>query len=75
MNQIKNIIDVIIIFMVVSIIVAAFLMIIVQGIDRSDRSDCLKWQHEATQYKHFYLTEWQANQCDSLHIKINAPTT
>lgn len=56
-------------------VLAAGIMIAaaVYGAGKSDRVDCIKWQHEAQQYPGFYLTTWQKQQCDYWNIKVAAP--
>ena len=43
------------------------------GWNREERVECLTWQQQATQFKGFYLTHWQAEQCAAHDIVINAP--
>jgi len=60
------------------IIVTTFLIgmltaIVIVGISRNERVECLKWQRHSEQFVGFYLTEWQKAQCDYHGIEINAP--
>jgi hypothetical protein len=41
------------------------------GVDRQEKSECLKWQDEATKYPDYYLTAWQKEQCDHWGIQID----
>lgn len=43
------------------------------SLDKNAKVDCLHWQQEAQNYQGFYLTHWQAEQCKSVNIIINAP--
>ena len=43
------------------------------AIERHEQFECYKWQAEANSYPNFYLTQWQAEQCQRWHIKIDAP--
>lgn len=44
-----------------------------EGLNRSERLECLAWRNYSQQYAGFYLTEWQADQCLAHDITINAP--
>ena len=60
----------------IAIIILIFvLFVFVAGIaiDKSARIDCLHWQQEAQNYQGFYLTRWQAEQCKSVKVEVNAP--
>lgn len=55
---------------------ALFVLLIIATISSMDKSakiDCPHWQNQATQYSGFYLTKWQAEQCKSVNIIVNAP--
>ena len=43
------------------------------GINKQERAECLQWQKQAEVYQDFYLTAWQAEQCQARGIIINAP--
>lgn len=45
----------------------------VVGINRSEIVECNTWAAQAQQFKGFYLTHWQAEQCEAHHITVNAP--
>ena len=57
------------------IILILFLFVFVVGvaINKSARVECLHWQQEAQNYQGFYLTRWQAEQCKSVKVEVNAP--
>jgi len=53
-------------------------MLIAHSFNLSEKSECLKWQAQAEEYRQgkkdlFYLTQWQADQCEAHGILINAP--
>lgn len=52
--------------------IGLFQMLII-GLDRSARSECYKWQEQALQYRGFYLTKSEAEQCNEFNIKVEAP--
>lgn len=54
-------------------VVILFVFVLIQSADRSARSECLKWADMAKEYKGFYLTPAEAEQCSYYHIEINAP--
>lgn len=54
-------------------IIAGFAAVSVIASDRSDRTDCLSWQLDATVYQHYFISQWQKDQCDYWNIEINAP--
>lgn len=53
--------------------ITVFFAAVVVGIDRSAKAECLKWQGDAEKYEKYYIVEWQAEQCQSYDIIINAP--
>ena len=42
------------------------------GIEKTEKAECLKWQHQAKDYPLFYLTKAQVEQCQALKIDITA---
>jgi len=59
------------ILFIISILLFVWVMAI--GLERQDRSDCLKWQDEADEIGDLYfITEDQKMQCDYFNIDINA---
>lgn len=68
-NPIENLIAIII--GIAAIILLAFMF--VKGMDKQAEADCIKWQQEATEYVGYYLTEWQAAQCEHYQITVDAP--
>jgi hypothetical protein len=43
------------------------------GMDRNEVHECLKWQQQSFEYEGtFYLTKWQAMQCQSWNVVIDA---
>ena len=43
------------------------------GLNKSEQIECEKWQREASEYREYYLLEWQAEQCAVHGIEVNAP--
>jgi len=41
------------------------------AIDRNARAECLTWQSQAKQFSNYYLTEWQANQCQAVGVSLD----
>ena len=52
------------------ILTAAALM---YGINKQEAVECNEWAMQATQFKGYYITQWQADQCADHHITVNAP--
>ena len=50
------------------------LVVLNTGIVKSEKNECYKWQEQAESYKDFYLLGWEAEQCRTLNIKVDAPT-
>lgn len=50
-----------------------FAAALMYGTDKQEIVDCNTWAEQATQYKDFYITHWQSEQCLSHHITVNAP--
>ena len=40
------------------------------GVNRAERAECIKWQEQARQFAGFYLTSWQAAQCEHHGINV-----
>jgi len=58
---------------ITSALTAGLVVALSHALDKQAYIDCLKWQEQAEQYPNFYLAEWQAKQCRSLQVEINAP--
>lgn len=43
------------------------------GFNKQEIVECNTWAEQAAQYPHYYITHWQAEQCTSHHVTINAP--
>jgi len=41
-----------------------------EGIDKTERVECYKWQRYAKEFPNFYLTDWQKAQCDAHGIRV-----
>jgi surface antigen len=64
------------IIFVLVIIVAICLIVkaLDYGVGLTEQGECLKWQKEAVEYApHYYLVEWQKQQCEHYGITIDAP--
>lgn len=51
----------------------AFVAALMYGSNKQEIVDCNTWAEQATQYQGFYITHWQAEQCEAHHITVNAP--
>lgn len=40
------------------------------GIEKTERAECLKWKEEALTLQGYYLEQWQKDQCDARGITI-----
>lgn len=54
---------------VVLLLVGAFVV----GESRTEIVECNTWAAQAKEFKNFYLTHWQADQCAAHNIVVNAP--
>jgi hypothetical protein len=52
------------------ILAIVFLSIITYGINKNEKVECFRWQKQAGEYKDFYLTDWQEEQCIFHNIAI-----
>ena len=43
------------------------------GVEKQEKSECLKFQDQALNFPNFYLTQHEKDQCDRWEIKIDAP--
>ncbi len=62
----------------ITIVIGLFagLIIVIGGyltMDSSEIKECQTWRGYATTLTDFYITKWQADQCEYHGIKINAP--
>ncbi len=54
----------------VAVMLVVFFYFLKVGIEKTEEVECLKWQVQAKEYPLFYLTKWQAEQCQALKIDI-----
>lgn len=40
------------------------------GVNKAERAECYRWQEQARQFAGFYLTIWQAAQCEHHGINV-----
>jgi len=57
-------------FLLLKFAIVPFLSYVV---DANAEVECLKLQSYSEDYASFYLTEWEAEMCDSIGIEIDAP--
>lgn len=70
-EDLKNMAWLIVIFVVAMVFLGWAVWI---GVNRHERYECAKWRNEAEFYRPlYYITEWQAKQCDAHGIEIGAP--
>lgn len=65
--------DKIIAGVILGLTAGAMLAIFTIGLGSSEKNECVKWREQSKQYKEFYLTKWQKDQCDHYNISIDAP--
>jgi len=46
---------------------------VMMGISRAEKIECRTWQKEAQEIQGYWLTQWQADQCQAHGIKVEAP--
>lgn len=51
----------------------AFAAALNAGLNKQEEVDCYTWQKQAKEYQNFYLTTWQAEQCEAHGIEVDAP--
>jgi hypothetical protein len=42
------------------------------GVDKNEQYECYRWQEQSWKFNQFYITKWQALQCQHWNIEINA---
>lgn len=47
--------------------------IILGGLEKSEKTDCLRWQSEAKEFQSYFIKDWQKTECDQYGITIDAP--
>ena len=65
-------------FMIKSIILSAFiiaalLLLFSKAVSKQERLECQQWQAQAEQFPSYYLTRWQAEQCQHYGVEIDSP--
>jgi hypothetical protein len=50
---------------------ALFIWGMEQGFDRQEVVECNQWKAQAAEFENFYLTGWQADQCEAHGITID----
>lgn len=58
---------------IVIVLLAAMCFLFMLSLSRSEKVECYKWQDQAKQYPGFYLTQWQAMQCEAHGFTIDVP--
>lgn len=53
-------------------IIAIIGHMIVTGWNKNEQVECIKWQEQSWKFNQFYITKWQAMQCQRWNIEINA---
>ncbi len=78
----KQIISIVVCVVVVFVAGILFAYTLNLGLNQSEINECVEWQKQAEEYQAvfggtkkelFYLTKWQADQCQAHGIIINAP--
>lgn len=74
-----NITKTLIIMVTVSAVMLGLLWCTNTGLAKAERNECMKWQEQAEEdieingdYPHYFLNEWQAEQCEAQKIEVNA---
>lgn len=57
----------------VIIIGLIFFAAVIIGVQRTEEAECNKWATQAEKYPDYYITQWQADQCEYHGVEINAP--
>jgi hypothetical protein len=70
----NDIIKIIILLIIGTATLGAFMLLIEWGTERQEQYECQKWQVEAKEYadKGYFLADWQKAQCQHYGIEINA---
>lgn len=62
-----------IVVIVIALVIGVFIAFN-EAISKGEISECEKWQNQAVVFtRGFYLTKWQADQCEAHGIEVNAP--
>jgi len=56
---------------IICAVLALTLTAVIVGYNRQEIKECYQWQKQAKQYPNFYLTDWQAKQCQRHNIIID----
>ncbi len=63
----------ILVVIIFTVLVGALVLVILASITANEKTECREWQEQAAKFEGFYLTNWQAEQCQAHSIIINAP--
>ncbi len=55
---------------IVILAIVAFSFISLRGIENTERAECIKWQEQAKEIQDYWITKWQADQCEKYNIKV-----
>ncbi len=53
-----------------SLLVIVMFFIVASGIKSHEQLECIRWQEEKEQYKHWHSTSWQVEQCKHYGIDL-----
>ena len=59
-------------FIMTLTLIALSVVIIEIAVPQYEKSECLKWQKAATEYKDYYILPFQKIQCDKYKVEINS---
>lgn len=45
-------------------------LVLPMGFNKQMRAECYTWKAQAEEYRGFYLTDWQKDQCDDMGVEI-----
>ncbi len=65
-------------FIILPLLVLGFFYMLIAsfkvGAEKTAIHECLTWQQQSIELgEHYYLLQWQVDQCEAVNIKINAP--
>ncbi len=60
-------------FIVLVVCATIIVLTFMSATTRSERAECIKWSNDAHKYEGYYITGWQADQCTTYGIGIQAP--
>lgn len=66
----EKIISGIMMVVMIAIVFAGIFSALNEGIKKSEKNECVKWENQSKEYQKWYSTDWQKEQCQNYGIAL-----